>query len=74
MHHVRGRLAEGGTEVVEIFEVGFVDSITNDFNVEVVEVVGGETFTEVRCYCGILVSIRLWKDGDVPRGVSTSTL
>jgi hypothetical protein len=50
LHDVGGGLPEGGAEVVEVFEVGFVDGVADDFDVEVVEVVGGEAVAEVGCY------------------------
>lgn len=35
---------------MEIFEVGFVEGISDDFDIEVVEVLSGEAVTEVRGY------------------------
>lgn len=48
VHHGCGGLAEGGAEGVKVLEVGFVHCVADDFDVEVVEVVGGETAAEVR--------------------------
>lgn len=43
-----GGSADGdGAEVVEVFEVGFVEGVADDFDVEVVEVRGGEAVAEV---------------------------
>jgi len=46
-HVVGGGAAEGETVVVEVFEVGFVEGVADDFDVEVVEVGGGEAVAEV---------------------------
>lgn len=49
VHDLSGRAADlGGAEVVEVFEVGFVESVADDFDVEVVKVGGGEAVAEVR--------------------------
>jgi hypothetical protein len=37
---------------VEVFEIGFVQCVPDDLDVEVVEVLRGETVAEVRC-CGV---------------------
>jgi hypothetical protein len=49
VHYAGGRFAEGVGKVIEILEVGFVDGITNDFNIEVVKVGGRKTVAKVRC-------------------------
>jgi len=48
MHDVRRGGTKRGAEMVEIFEVGFVNSVPNNFDVEVVKVSGRKTFTEIR--------------------------
>lgn len=46
-HDFEGGAADFLAEGVEVFEVGFVEGVTDDFDVEVVEIVGGEAFSEV---------------------------
>jgi hypothetical protein len=50
LHDVLGGWIESATEVVEVFKVGFVDGVSDDFNVEVVKVSSRETVAEVGRY------------------------
>lgn len=60
------------TETVEVFKVGFVERISDDFNVQLVQVFGVKTFFKVRRY---RVKNRIIKQAvDKPRGVSTRTV
>ena len=48
MHYVGCWWAKRRTESVEIFKVGFVHGVTDDLNVQIVQVSSREAFTEVR--------------------------
>ena len=48
-HDVGRWTIDGCAEGVEVFEVGFVERVADDFDVEVVEVRGREAVTEVWC-------------------------
>ena len=50
VHDIGRGGAEGGTEVVKIFQVRFVERVPDYFNVEGIEVRSGETISEVRGY------------------------
>jgi hypothetical protein len=46
-HDLGGRGGQGLDEAMEVFEVGFVEGVSDDFDVEVVEVGGREAVAEV---------------------------
>jgi hypothetical protein len=53
VHDVGRGGAEGGAEVVKIFQVCLVERVPDDFNVEGIEVRSGETLSEVRSYINL---------------------
>ena len=50
VHDVGRGGAQGGAEVVKIFQVCLVERVPDDFNVEGIEIRGGEALSEVWSY------------------------
>jgi len=50
VHDVRGWRAKGATEVIKVFEIGFVNSVAYYFDVQVIEVGGCKATTKIWGY------------------------
>jgi hypothetical protein len=58
---------------VKVFEIGFVQCVSNDFDVEVIEILGGKAVSEVWCWSSVQALV-FDCPKNVPSGVSTKTL